>query len=138
MSTHWAKDHAAANTRLQGDERTSTRRFSDFQVVISGTTGNRFAGITENISESGCFVSIRDGAELAAGRLIALTFPDDKVVEGSVVWSFKSTVGIRFLVPLASEVVDNLVRRSLQARLERFQPSIDPTERLSSLPRRGF
>lgn len=121
--------------RLQGDERIAKRRFSDFEVTLSGTTGNRFAGVTENISESGCFVSLQDGAELASGRLIALTLPDDQIVSGTVVWSHKSTVGIRFLAPLDPDVVDDLVKRSLHARLERFQPSNDPTDRLTPLPR---
>jgi hypothetical protein len=105
MSIHCAKDHAAAGTPLQGDERRAKRRFSDFEVTLWGTTGNRFVGVTENISENGCLISIQDGAELAAGRLIALTLPDDKVVSGSVVWSYKSTVGYAFscrLIPRLS------------------------------------
>jgi hypothetical protein len=135
VTNHCDRDQTALGAHLQGDERIAKRRFSDFEVTLLGTTGNRFAGITENISENGCFVSLQDGAELAAGRLIALTLPDDKVVSGSVVWSYRSAVGIRFLVPLETKVVDDLVKRSLHARLERFQPSINPTDRLTSLPK---
>lgn len=136
MSDQCSQYQALEKARVQGDERIARRRFSDFEVAISGTTGNRFEGITENISEHGCFVSLRDDAELAAGRLIALTLPDDKVVSGTVVWSHKSTVGIRFVDPLDPDVVDDLVKRSLYARLERYKRSSDGSDRLNSLPKR--
>jgi hypothetical protein len=118
MSSQSIKHEPVPDAGIQGDERIAKRRFADLEVAISGPQGNRLKGIIENVSENGCFVSLHDGAELAAGRLIALTLPDEKVVSGSVVWSHNRRVGICFVQPLGPDVVDDLVKRSLYARLE--------------------
>jgi hypothetical protein len=135
MCSQCVKDQPFPDAVIQGDERIAKRRFADLEVAISVPKGNRLKGIIENVSENGCFVSLQDGAELAAGRLIALTLPDEKVVSGRVVWSHNRRVGICFVQPLGPDVVDDLVKRSLYARLERFQPTDASFERLDSLPK---
>lgn len=121
-------------TRKQSfDARLVSRCFAELECTLKSSAGRCYAGIVENVSENGCFVSILHGESLDSESVVALSLTNYPVIPARVVWSLRSKIGLRFISPLKASVVQGFVKQSLLQRLERFRPEVDPIKPLPPL-----
>lgn len=119
-------------TPIPGDERSHWRRFAELDVVLRGTTGNTYAATVQNLSEQGCKLALAYGDRMKRDRLVGFKLGDTHYAVGRVVWTRENVVGLSFLSPLSSTLVEQVTFASLSKRLAQARLSRDE---IKDLPR---
>ncbi len=115
---------------LPKDERTQWRRFADLDVELRGATGNTYAATLGNLSENGCMLTLGYGDRLKRERLVGFKLGHEHHAIGRVVWTRENVLGLRFLAPVPTSVVEQVTFASLSRRLAQARLPFNPIEDL--------
>lgn len=131
MEIAMSQGFKSASDESGADERIGPRQFSEIPVTITGSSGLHLAGVMENLSETGCLISLFHQEAPATGKMIGCKVEGYPSIMACVTWSNDNVFGARFCDRIEPDLVHELVRRSLLARLAAHVPSKD---RLQDLP----
>lgn len=120
---------------LQGDKRWALRRHIEVDATLTDPDGLVFSVNLTNISEEGCAIRTTSRVELARDVIHSLKVTGLGPLPCHLVWLSDNKAGLAFCESLHPAIVQNLVMKSLHARIilrmaqpERFD------SRLENLP----
>ena len=131
MESAMSQGFQPAPETSRADERSSQRQFSELPVTITGSSGLHLAGMMRNLSETGCFINLIHQEAPAIDKIIGFKVEGHAPIMARVTWRDDNVFGARFCNRIEPGLVQELVRRSLLARLATHVPS---EEHLQDLP----
>ncbi|MFO6447116.1 PilZ domain-containing protein [Erythrobacter sp. NE805] len=125
-----------SDTGPAADRRWALRRKLELPADLKDADGHTHAATIVDISEEGCRIETASGREIDRHRLHTVKITGLEAIPAYVSWSRESSAGLTFAEPLHPAVVQNLVVKSLYARLSRFEENRKARGRegLSGLP----
>lgn len=120
---------------IKPDRRWAIRRSIDLDADLTDTAGLRCTAKVTDISEEGCMIRFHSGRNLESHLLHSIKVTGLEVLSGYVIWCADGTAGLVFNEPLSPATVQDLVMKSLYAKMSRrMTQQKGPADILPPLP----
>jgi hypothetical protein len=110
---------AADREGSEAERRWARRRGLELDADVTDAQGMSYAAKITDISEEGCSLRTLCGSDLVRELVHEIKVTGLDVINAYVIWSAEGRAGLSFATPLQSATVENLVMKSLYARLSR-------------------
>lgn len=104
---------------VEPDPRWAIRRSIDLDADLTDSAGMRCTAKVTDISEEGCMIRLPSGRILERHLLHSIKVTGLEALSGYVIWCADGKGGLVFSEPLSPAMVQNLVMKSLYAKISR-------------------
>ncbi len=104
---------------IEPDRRWAIRRSIDLDADLTDTAGMQCTAKVIDISEEGCMIRFHSGRNLERHLLHSIKVTGLEALSGYVIWCADGRAGLVFSEPLNPATVQNLVMKSLYAKISR-------------------